>query len=83
LLKPILRQLEEPDPAWWADLPKITALTLLIAGGPSSQVPQELLTEVARLIPSCQLVTIENSGHHVHQTSPDAYVRAVRGFLYE
>lgn len=83
LLKPIMHQLDEPDPAWWAELPKIAAPTLLIAGGPSSPVPQELLTEVAHLIPNCRLVTIENSGHHVHRTSPAAYLQAVRDFSFD
>ena len=83
LLKPIMRQLDEPDPAWWADLPKITAPTLLIGGGPSSPVPQEKLAEVAQLIPDCRLTSLGDAGHHVHRAFPDAYVQAVRGFLYE
>lgn len=82
LLKPILRQLRDPDPSWWADLPKITAPTLLIAGGSGSPVPQEKLAEVAQLIPTCRLVSIEGGGHHIHQTRPLAYTEVVREFLF-
>ena len=39
LVKPIVRQLCSPDPAWWNDLPAITAPTLIIGGGSTRPYP--------------------------------------------
>jgi len=82
LVKPIIRQLNTPDPCWWNDLPKITAPTLIIAGGPTSHVPQEKLTEVAQLISECKLVTIDGAGHAVHKNHPEEYKALLRDFLF-
>jgi esterase len=82
LFKPIVRQLRNPDPSWWNDLPRITAPTLIIAGGSTSQVPQDKLAEVAQLIPDCRLVTIEGAGHTVHQSRPEEYNAFLRDFLF-
>ena len=83
LVKPIVRQLNNPDPSWWNNLPTITAPTLIIGGGATSHVPQEELVEVARLIPNCRLVTIEGSGHAVHQNRPSEYIGLVKDFLFK
>lgn len=80
LVKPIVEQLRDPDPAWWTDLPKITVPMLLIGGGSASHISQKKLAEVARLIPTCQLITIE-AGHAVHQNKPDEFIGAVLRFL--
>jgi pimeloyl-ACP methyl ester carboxylesterase len=80
LVRPIVEQLRNPDPAWWTDVPKITVPTLLIGGGSASHIPQEKLAEVAQLIPTCQMITIE-AGHAVHQKKPDEYIDAVLRFL--
>ena len=82
LVKPIIRQLNNPDPSWWNNLPRITAPTLIIGGGSTSHVPQEELVEVARLIPHCRLVTIEGAGHAVHQNRPSEYIALVKDFLF-
>lgn len=82
LVKPIVRQLNNPDPSWWNNLPAITAPTLIIGGGSTSHVPQEELVEVARLIPDCRLVTIEGAGHSVHQNRPAEYIELVKDFLF-
>ena len=39
----ILAQLNDPDPAWWAELPAISAPTLVIGGGSTSPVPSSCL----------------------------------------
>ncbi len=83
MLKAIVRQLHYPDPAWWNDLPAITAPTLIIGGGQTSHVPQEKLAEAARLIPDCRLVTIEGAGHSVHRARPAEYMDSVRAFLFQ
>jgi 3-oxoadipate enol-lactonase len=64
------------DPRLWSALPRITAPTLVIGGGPDSHVPQDLLADVAARIPDCTLVTIP-AGHNVHAARPDEFADAV------
>lgn len=78
----IFAQLNQPDPAWWAELPAVTAPALLIGGGSTSPAPQHLLAKMAELIPDATLVTIEGAGHSVHQTRPAEFLAAVRPFLH-
>ncbi len=52
-------QLNAPDPAWRADLPAITAPTLVLAGGPSSHVAQDHLSSLAAHIPDARLAKAE------------------------
>lgn len=80
LIVAIAGQLKDPDPAWWAGLPSITARTLIIAGGEDSHVPQDVLAEAAQLIPDATLVRIP-AGHRVHTTRPDGFTAAVLDFL--
>jgi pimeloyl-ACP methyl ester carboxylesterase len=81
LVKPIVHQLSSPDPAWWNDLPTISAPTLIIGGGSNSHVPQDKLAEVARLIPNCRFASIEGAGHTVHRNRPAEFLAIVRDFL--
>ena len=76
----ILRQLNEPNPEWWARLTDIIMPTLIIGGG-SSHIPQNKLKEVSELIPNCELVTIEDAGHDVHDVNLPAFLAAVKSFL--
>jgi esterase len=55
--------------------------TLVIAGGSTSHVPQDLLARAAELIPDARLVTLEGAGHTVHRTQPERFVAEVRAFL--
>ncbi|MGM0920591.1 MAG: alpha/beta fold hydrolase [Bacillota bacterium] len=77
----ILRQLNEPNPEWWARLTDILMPTLIIGGG-SSHIPQNKLQEVCELIPNCELVTIEDTGHFVHDANLPAFLAAVKSFLH-
>ncbi|WP_406124120.1 alpha/beta fold hydrolase [Streptomyces sp. NBC_00989] len=77
----LVHQIHHPDPAWWNDLPKITAPTLIIGGGASSYTPQEGLAEAARRLPAGRLVTIEGAGHLIHRSRPREYEEALRRFL--
>jgi esterase len=79
--KAIFRQLRQPDPLWWSELPRISAPTLIIGGGSTSHVPQEKLAEAAELIPDCQLETIEGAGHMVYATRPEECEALLRRFL--
>ncbi|MFB6804128.1 alpha/beta fold hydrolase [Peribacillus butanolivorans] len=76
----ILRQLNEPNPEWWERLSDIIMPTLIIGGG-SSHIPQNKLQEVSELIPNCELVTIEDAGHFVHDANLPAFLAAVKSFL--
>jgi len=78
----IVRQLRNPDPSWWNNLPTIPVPTLIIGGGSTSHVPQEKLAEVAELIPDCRFVTIDGAGHAVHQKRPQEYKDLLRDFLF-
>ncbi|MCR8868279.1 alpha/beta fold hydrolase [Peribacillus frigoritolerans] len=76
----ILQQLNEPDPEWWARLTEIMMPTLVIGGG-ASHIPQNKLQEVSELIPNCELVTIEDAGHFVHEDDLPAFLSVVKRFL--
>lgn len=76
----IRRQIDEPDPAWLERLSRITASTLVIAGGPTSHVPQDGIAELARLIPNGRMVTVP-AGHLIHHAEPEAFTEAVLAFL--
>lgn len=71
----IVGQLDDPDPAWCHRLTEITAPKLLIAGGPSSHVPQDKLEELLAQLPRCTMLTIP-VGHHVHAARPAEFAVA-------
>ncbi|PBC67560.1 pimeloyl-ACP methyl ester carboxylesterase [Streptomyces sp. TLI_235] len=76
----VRRQIDAPPPAWWDGLGRITAGTLVIAGGPDSHVPQDGLADLVRRVPAARLVTIP-AGHLVHATEPEAFTDTVLAFL--
>ncbi|MET0842627.1 MAG: alpha/beta fold hydrolase [Mycetocola sp.] len=76
----ILAQVNDASRRWWAVLPGIVAPTLLIGGGPTSSIPQDLLAEASALIPDCMLLEIP-AGHHIHECQPDAFADAVLDWL--
>ncbi|GAA2360377.1 alpha/beta fold hydrolase [Nonomuraea africana] len=71
------RQIVDPDPAWAEGLKRVTAPTLVLAGGPSSHVIAEPLAD---LIPGAKLVTIP-VGHLIHGDAPEEFWAAVQEFL--
>ncbi|WP_406099599.1 alpha/beta fold hydrolase [Streptomyces sp. NBC_01013] len=72
-------QLNEPDPAGRELLGEITAPTLVIGGGPGSQIAQEDLAWMAGRIPGARHVTID-AGHLVHTERPEEFLAALRSF---
>ncbi|MBO3747024.1 alpha/beta fold hydrolase [Streptosporangiaceae bacterium NEAU-GS5] len=76
----IRAQLNDPDPAWWDRSDAIDVPTLVIGGGPDSQIPQHLLAEMVGRMPDAVLVTIA-AGHNVHATRPAEFLAAVTDFL--
>jgi len=80
MVEAITRQRNQPDSAWWDDLAGITSPTLVIAGGPTSHLPQDQIAAMASRIPGATSVTID-TGHNVHATQPDAFLAALLPFL--
>ncbi|HEX8498017.1 MAG TPA: alpha/beta hydrolase [Actinomycetales bacterium] len=78
----IAEEVNDPSRQWWDHLPDITAPTLVIGGGATSHIPQELLADVCAAVPDCTLITID-AGHDVHEVEPDAFARAVLDWLGE
>jgi pimeloyl-ACP methyl ester carboxylesterase len=76
----IIDEVNDPDPAWWDRTDAIPVPTLVIAGGPESRIPQQLLSDLVDRMPDAQLTTIE-AGHHVHRARPQEFLAAVRDFL--
>jgi pimeloyl-ACP methyl ester carboxylesterase len=81
LVSAIFDELASPDPAWWADLANITVPTLVLAGGSTSHVPQDLLADAAALMPQARLITLEGAGHTAHRDQPDRFLAEVISFL--
>ncbi|MFG2981165.1 alpha/beta fold hydrolase [Streptomyces sp. NPDC048258] len=73
-------QLDRPDPAWPAGLGRITAPTLVVAGGPASHVPQDGIAELVRRIPDARMTTVP-VGHLVHAAAPREFTEVVSAFL--
>ncbi|MGW3561417.1 alpha/beta fold hydrolase [Streptomyces sp. NPDC000963] len=72
-------QLNDPDPDWRDRLASITAPTLVLAGGPTSHVPQERLSWLADRIPGARLVTVD-AGHLVHTDRTAEFLSLAREF---
>ena len=80
LVGQLLPRRNDPDPAWWDALDRITARTLVVAGGPASHLPQDQIADLAARIPGGRLVTVP-VGHEVHANAPDEFTTIVRTFL--
>ncbi|MEU6076284.1 alpha/beta fold hydrolase [Micromonospora sp. NPDC047074] len=76
----IRAQLDDPDPAWWERTEDVDVPTLVIGGGPDSQIPQHLLAEMVDRMADAALVTIP-AGHDVHANRPGEFLAAVDAFL--
>ncbi len=75
----IVEQFNHPDPDWWAGIARVPVPVLLLAGGPTSHVPQHRIAEAAATAPEGRLVEIP-AGHHIHRDLPAEFVAAVEEF---
>ncbi len=73
-------EIDDPDPRWGNVVAGIAAPTLVIAGGPSSPVPQEHVAELVRTVPDGRLVTVD-AGHLVHARRPAEFTDHLLTFL--
>ncbi len=78
----IAAQTNDPERIWWRHLPGLAMPTLVVGGGPTSTIPQELLAEAAALVRQGTMVTIP-AGHHVHSTEPQAFTDTVLRWLHD
>jgi len=76
----VVEEINDPSLQWWKHLREITAATLLVGGGPTSHIPQEMLVDVSRAVPDCTLITIP-AGHDVHESEPDTFADTVLKWL--
>jgi pimeloyl-ACP methyl ester carboxylesterase len=80
LLRDVVADLRRPQPEWWAGLAAVEAPTLLVAGGPKSDLDQTRFELVAEQMPAATVTTIE-AGHRIHTRAPERWLTAVRAFL--
>jgi pimeloyl-ACP methyl ester carboxylesterase len=73
-------EIDNPDPRWGDIIAGISAPTLVVAGGPSSFVPQDHIAKLVRTVPDGRLVTVD-AGHLVHATKPVEFIHHVLTFL--
>ena len=80
MVEQVRPEIDDPDPGWGDVVARIAAPTLVLAGGPSSPVPQDSIAELVRTAPDARMVTID-AGHLVHATKPDEFVHHLLTFL--
>ena len=80
MVEQVRPEIDEPDPRWPAVIAGIAAPMLVIAGGPTSPMPQAQVADLARTAQNGRLVTIP-AGHLVHATEPEAFLEAATRFL--
>ncbi len=73
-------EIDDPAPDWPDVVAALRLPTLVVAGGPRSFVPGEHVAELVDRLRDARLTTID-TGHEVHATDPEAFVREVRAFL--
>ena len=80
MVEQVRPQIDTPDAHWAQTVAAIRAPTLVIAGGPSSTVPQAHVADLVRTLANGQLVTFD-TGHLVHAAKPNDFIHALRTFL--
>lgn len=70
---------ENPDMQLWADLPLITAPTLILAGDPA-RLTTALSSDAVKIMPYGRL-KIMDTGHFVHSDKPQRFIDEIKEFL--
>lgn len=73
-------EIDNFDPGWADVVAAIDAPTLVVAGGPTSPVPQEQIAKLVRRLSDGRLVTVD-AGHLVPATRPDEFTDHLLTFL--
>ncbi|WP_168217889.1 alpha/beta fold hydrolase [Occultella kanbiaonis] len=82
MLRQVLDGLRTPQPHWWDGLPRISAPTLIVAGGRRSHLDQGRYPRLAQTLPEASLANVD-VGHRVHSLAPVEFLNSVRPFLAE
>ena len=78
--KAVLDQLSRSDPAWWDQLSRITAPTLVLGSSDGELGERALLDLLAGAIPGAVRNTVAG-GRRAHQSAPDDFAGHVLDFL--
>ncbi len=73
-------EIDEPAAHWPLVIASVSVPTLVLAGGPSSFVSGEHITELVSLLPDGRSVTVD-AGHEVHATQPERFLAHLTDFL--
>lgn len=65
----------------WPEWEKIDVPILLVRGGRSKDLPEELFEEMLQRNPNARGVTIEDAGHWVHSDKPNEFIEVLRNYL--
>lgn len=65
----------------WAELPNVRAPVLLVRGGKSPVLPDDVAEQMRSGFPNAALVTMPDAGHTVPEDSPDEFIAAIDAFL--
>lgn len=82
----VFRQGESSLDGWsehslWKALPQIECPSLIIRGGRSDILSEEVTQKMVDMIPNCEAITIEGAGHLVPGDKPVESIHAIREFL--
>lgn len=80
MVEQVRHEIDSPSPRWPEVVARIRAPLLVIAGGPTSPMPQQHIADLADAAQHGALTTID-AGHFVHETEPMAFLEAVTRFL--
>lgn len=64
----------------WQRLAAIQAPTLIVRGGSSTHLKQEVAERMTRVIPDCRMIVVPEADHWVHRNA-ETYVRALLRFF--
>ena len=70
---------ERPDA--WDALDKIACPTLLVRGSDSTLLTRDVAIRMQKRVPDCRLEELPNSGHWCYDENPEAFDKALLGFL--
>lgn len=73
-------EIDQPAGHWPYTARAVAAPTLVVAGGPTSSVPQDGIADLVAAVPDARAVTVD-AGHLVHEREPEQFTAHVLAFL--
>lgn len=80
VVEQIRPQIDRPDPQWPQIFAGVSIPTMVIGGGTQSFVRADHVEQLGRLVADCRVHHLQ-TGHLVHATDPEGFVRLVREHL--